>query len=375
MHPILARGRLLALYLGIWVIVGGLLGAVLVAQAALDWTGVLIVALPLATIYAFVCLSAWYVSRGLPLVATGAARILATALTAAILSGIGWLLLARFWIGMLVAGGWARSAGEAPGLASLVVGLGVLLYLLSLAVSYVLAAFEDRRDTERRALQVQVSAREAELRSLRAQIDPHFLFNSLQSISALTAADPTAARRMCLMLAEFLRESLALGSEHRIPLSRELKLVERFLAVEHVRFGSRLNVEINANESGDCLVPPLLLQPVVENAVTHGIAHVLEGGTVRVEASRSGKRLTIVVENPCDPDRPRGRGAGVGLANVRARLDALHGGEARMHVSEAGGVWRVELTMPVIGVDEDRGDGGGGGNGFLNTEERRNGGL
>ena len=347
MHPILARRRVLALYLGIWVLVGGLLGAMLVTQGALDWIEALIVALPLATIYAFICLSAWYVSRGMPLVATGAARILATALTAAILSGIGWLVVARFWTGTLAGRGWVRTTGEPPGFAALLFGLGVLLYLLSLAVSYVLAAFEDQRETERRALQVEVSAREAELRSLRAQIDPHFLFNSLQSISALTAADPAAARRMCLLLAEFLRESLALGSEHRIPLSRELKLVERFLAVERVRFGSRLNVQISASDSGDCLVPPLLLQPVVENAVTHGIAHALQGGTVRVEASRSGERLTLVVENPCDADRPRGRGAGVGLANVRARLDALHGGEAGMHVREAEGVWRVELIMPV----------------------------
>jgi LytS/YehU family sensor histidine kinase len=289
----------------------------------------------------------------MPLVGTGAPRILATAMTAAILSGIGWLLVARAWMSALLARGWVRSnGGEAPGLAALVFGLGVLLYLLAIAISYVLAVFEERRENERRALQVQVSAREAELRSLRAQIDPHFLFNSLHSISALTATDPGAARRMCLLLAEFLRESLSLGSENRIPLDRELKLVERFLAVEQVRFGPRLTVEITAGEAGGCLVPPLLLQPLVENAVTHGIAHMLEGGNLRVAASRTEQRLTVVIENPCDPDRPRGRGTGVGLTNVRARLDALHGHEARMHVRETDGLWRVELIMPIEGVAE-----------------------
>jgi sensor histidine kinase YesM len=348
MHPILARGRFLALYLGIGVLVGGLLGAMLVAQAALDWTEALLVALPLAAVYAFVCLSGWYVSRSMPLVATSAVRILATALTSAVISSAVWLLVAHFWIGALVARGWVDAAGAgAAGLDALIFSLGVLLYLLSLAISYLLAGFEQLRETERRQLRVQVLSREAELRSLKAQIDPHFLFNSLHSISALTGSDPAAARRMCLLLADFLRDSLALGGEERITLARELALVERFLAIERVRFGSRLQVDIDGRDAGSCLVPPLLLQPIVENAVTHGVAHMLEGGTIRVAASGHGRRLSILVENPCDADRPRGRGVGVGLANVRARLSALHGIDARLDATEQNGVWRVEVTMPL----------------------------
>jgi hypothetical protein len=347
MHPILARRRLLGLYLGIWVLVGGLLAAMLVAQARVGWAGALLTALPLATVYAFVCLSAWYVSRGMPLVATTAVRILATALSAAVLSSIVWLLVARLWVGALAARGWIAGGGVAA-LDPLIFALGVLLYLLSLAISYLLAVFEERRETERRALQVQVLAREAELRSLRAQIDPHFLFNSLQSISVLTAADPPAARRMCLLLAEFLRDSLALGAQDRITVGRELNLVEKFLSIERVRFGERLTIDIDAGDAAECLVPPLLLQPIVENAVTHGIAHLIDGGTIRVGASRTAAHLTIVVENPCDGDRPRRRGTGVGLANVRARLSALHGRDARLGVAEEHGRWRVELRMPAI---------------------------
>ena len=152
---------------------------------------------------------------------------------------------------------------------------------------------------------------------------------------------------MCVLLADFLRESLALGGESRITLARELGLVARFLAVERVRYGDRLRDEIVVSDEADkSLVPPLLLLPLVENAVTHGIAHVLSGGTVTVTAGRIGGRLHVVVENPCDPDRPRRAGAGVGLANVRARLTTLHGNEARFAAGEADGVWRVELTLP-----------------------------
>lgn len=354
MHPILARGGPLALYMGVWVLVAGLLGALLASEATLGWWQASLVALPLSLIYAFVCLSAWYVSRGMPLAATSALRVLGTALAAAILSSAGWLLIARQWLRLLVERDWIpRASGVLDDVDSLFFGLGVLLYLLSLAVSYLLGTFQERREVERRALQVQVLSREAELRSLRAQIDPHFLFNSLQSISALTTADPAAARRMCLLLADFLRESLALGSQDRITLGRELKLVERFLEVERVRFGNRLQSEIaSGGGAGECVVPPLLLLPLVENAVTHGIAHLLNGGMIRVDVKRRGQRLGILVENPCDRDRPRGGGGGVGLANVRGRLHAMHGDEAQLTAGEQGGMWRVELTLPATEAHE-----------------------
>jgi two-component system sensor histidine kinase AlgZ len=348
MHPILARGGRLALYLGLWVAVGVLLGALLVFQIGLGWKPAGIVALPLASLYAFVCLSAWYVSRGMPLVATGALRVVVTALTASAISSGMWLLAARTWIDWLTRRGFTPPIGSTTGLYALLAVFGLLLYLLSLAISYLIAVFEHTRDAERRALQVQVLAREAELRMLRAQIDPHFLFNSLHSISALTGSNAAAARRMCLLLADFLRDSLALGAEARITLGRELGLVARFLAVERVRYGDRLRDEIAVSDGADvCLVPPLLLLPLVENAVTHGIAHMLSGGTVSVTASRLGGRVQVRVENPCDPDRPRRAGPGVGLANVRARLLTLHGHDARFAAGETDGIYRVEITLPV----------------------------
>jgi LytS/YehU family sensor histidine kinase len=192
-----------------------------------------------------------------------------------------------------------------------------------------------------------VLAREAELRALRSQLDPHFLFNSLQSISALTTVDPAAARRMCLLLAEFLRETLSLGSRDRIPLGTELALVRKFLSVEQVRFGDRLQVEIDEGSAGDVPVPPLLLQPLVENAVTHGVAHVLEGGTVRIAARRRAAGLTISVDNPCDRDRPAGRGTGLGLRNVRERLQRAYGADGFLSAEEGDGRFVVKVEIPV----------------------------
>jgi two-component system, LytTR family, sensor histidine kinase AlgZ len=348
MNPILARGSRLALYLGVWALVGALLALLVTGRTGLTWLQAAAIALPLASTYAFVCLSSWYVARGLPLASTGVERVVFTGIVAALVSSAGWLALARLWLALLAGRGWVPAGARAGGYESLIFGFGILLYMLSLAVSYLLISFEVTREAERRALEGQVLAREAELRSLRAQIDPHFLFNCLHSISALTSADPPAARRMCLLLADFLRETLALGAEARITVARELKLVERFLAVERIRFGDRLDVEISSHPESDAgLIPPLLLQPIVENAVTHGIAQMLDRGTIRIAATRTASTLSILVENPCDPDRRRGTGTGVGLTNVRARLRALHGVDAAVRTREQDGFWQVEVSIPV----------------------------
>jgi two-component system sensor histidine kinase AlgZ len=349
MHPLLARRGPFALYLLLWLLVGGLLAALLAGQKGLSWPFAIAVALPLAVAFSFVCLSAWYVARGMPLAGTGMVRVVATALSAAIFSSAIWVVIARAWFAVLSRRLDVPDANATfSGIHSLVFGFGVLLYLLSLAISYLLAVVEASQETQRRGLQVQVLAREAELRSLRTQIDPHFLFNSLHSISALTTADPPAARRMCLLLADFFRDSLALGGAQRITLDRELALIDRFLAIERIRFGDRLRVEISPGNAGACLVPPLLLQPIAENAVRHGIAHVLEGGVIRVSAERTDGVLRVLAENPCDPERPRRSGGGVGLANVRERLRALHGAEASVITGEQNATWRVEVILPAV---------------------------
>jgi LytS/YehU family sensor histidine kinase len=182
---------------------------------------------------------------------------------------------------------------------------------------------------------------------LRAQLDPHFLFNSLNSVAALTITDPQAARRMCFLLADFLRRSLALGAQQSIALAEELKLVESFLAIEQVRFGERLRQRFEVEEQVlQAAIPALLLQPLVENAVHHGIAQMLGGGEIRLGAHRRDGLLALSVENPRDPEVPSSRGSGVGLANVRRRLGNCFGTRARLHVEALPDRFRVELLLP-----------------------------
>jgi len=226
---------------------------------------------------------------------------------------------------------------------------GILLFMLASAVHYVLLMVEQSRQVETRALELQVLAREAELKTLRAQIDPHFLFNSLNSISALTTQDALGARRMCQLLADFLRRSLQLGIKESIPFGDELKLAEGFLDIEKVRFGERLAIDqLIHPDCHSCMVPPLLIQPLIENAVTHGIAPMIDGGTLRIRAARTGSNLEIVVENPFDEESASHAGTGVGLQNVRDRVRRMFGDEGRVDVQRGDSRFKVTLRFPCV---------------------------
>jgi hypothetical protein len=349
MHPILADGRRLAIYLAAWLPLSGILIAIFGFEGRIDWRTLALFAIPLDLGYAFVCLGTFYLCRAAPLHPAGVARLLGTQLGGALTSASLWLLVARGWFALL--GSWGLAEGAAaPVFARLqpfLFGRAFLLFLIAALMHYLLVAFEGSRRAETQSLEYRVLSREAELKTLRAQLHPHFLFNSLNSVVALIGSEPEAARRTCVMLADFLRSSLTLGARDSIPLGDEVALAESLLAIEKVRFGTRLTFDSRLEESARaCPVPPLLLQPLVENAVTHGIAHLLEGGAIRLEAARRGDVLHIQVENPRDPEGKMRAGAGLGLDNVRRRLAAVYGNAAHLTTSDEAGRFRVEISFP-----------------------------
>jgi len=355
MHPLLVSGAALAIYLAGWVPLTALLVYVLEASGSLGWGASAAIVAPACVVYAFVCLSPWYVVRMLPLGTAGVPRILLTNFSAAIAGSILWVSIARAMAVALtrVAPG-LRPDLLAPSIdqrfrqhTPLLFGMGVLLYLLSAGVHYIMASAEESREALEREMQALVVARDSELKALKAQINPHFLFNSLNSISALTGVDAGRAREMCVRLSDFLRSSLRMGEREAVPLREELALAHSYLGVEQVRFGERLRVEEQI-ESGceACLVPPLLLQPLVENAVKHGIASLVEGGTIRLGARLQETALLISVENPFDPEGAAGRKNGMGLQIVRRRLLARYGDRADMIAESGENRYRVQIVLP-----------------------------
>ena len=350
MHPLLERPSRLVSYLGVAVGFGFLLALLVEAVSPGGFLGALAFALPMAVVYAFQCLSVWYPVRQLPAERAGGARLVLLLTIASFVSATIWTAVGYAWsLALARFAGLADLPSRFRAALPLVFVLGVFLFALAVLLHVLLVVIERTRTAERRALELQVHAREAELKALKAQLDPHFLFNSLNSVSALIGSDAPAARRMCYLMAGFFRKSLGLGQKERVPLSEELYLAETYLAIEEVRFGERLRSNLKVHEETLSLaVPPLVLQPLIENAVHHGVAHLLEGGEVTIAATRREGLLELSIENPCDPERPASRGAGVGLANVRSRLEAVYGHRARLDVEATPERYRVRLLLPAV---------------------------
>jgi two-component system, LytTR family, sensor kinase len=201
------------------------------------------------------------------------------------------------------------------------------------------------------AAQLQAQLAEARLEALRMQLNPHFLFNTLHAVSTLVERDPRGVRRMIARLSELLRYTLATDTEQEIPLEKEMDFLRRYLEIMEIRFQGKLEVEMDvAPEAQEALVPNLILQPLVENAVKHGVGNKVGVGRIEVRARREGNDLVLGVRD----DGPGLSGAatppssgGVGLRNVRARLEELYGESdgVRFHEADGGGLL-AEIRIP-----------------------------
>lgn len=350
MHPLLLNRARLGTYLLGWVPIALLLTGIARSQGW-SWIEAGALALPLCLLGAFLFLSAWFLCRALPLGlsmeglgAHGTAWGMAALLMGGIWAGLAWLLARLLaWIPGLEA--LPRHVGAAL---PVLTGLGILLYLASVALSYLMLAQDRTIEAERKGAELQLLAQESELKALRAQLNPHFLFNSLNSLSALTAVDPARAREMCVLLSDFLRRSLGLGERRLVALREELDLARAYLAIEQIRFGSRLKVAWRIDPAAEpALLPTLLLQPLVENAIKHGIAALPEGGTLAVAAEVVEGHVLLKVDNPLDPEAPAPQGLGLGLRQVRQRLLGRFGSRARFEALVQEGVHRVTLVFPL----------------------------
>ena len=200
------------------------------------------------------------------------------------------------------------------------------------------------------AAQLQAQLAEARLEALRRQLDPHFLFNTLHAVSSLVERDPRGVRRMISRLSDLLRHSIEGGDEPEVPLRRELELVGRYVDIMQVRFQGRLAVETRVDDPAlDALVPSLVLQPLVENAIKHAVEPRTEGGRVEIEATVEGATLVLRVRDEGagasrDSAAP---GTGVGLRNTVARLEQLYGTDQRFSLVPApGGGTVAEVRLP-----------------------------
>jgi two-component system sensor histidine kinase AlgZ len=234
------------------------------------------------------------------------------------------------------------------------VGLdGCWLALLVFCAVHALAMYYlTLQHAQLRLAQAQAAARDAELRALRLQVNPHFLFNTLNAISALVAAGANGeANRMLGRVADFLRATLAHDGRHEHALAEELALTEAYLDIEKARLGPRLRLTLKAGpDLLDATVPYLMLQPLVENAIRHGIAQMTVPGRLDIHVDSDGARLLVEVQNDGTPDAGTAgsEGSGIGLANVAERLRRLYGEAQQVDAGwRADGRFGVRIALPL----------------------------
>lgn len=225
----------------------------------------------------------------------------------------------------------------------------LLLFLLWSGCYYVFIVIDNSRKQEIQKLQLDVSKNEIELKNLRAQLNPHFLFNSLNSIRALVGIDPENAKTAITRLSSLLRHSISLGKLKLIPLKQELEIIKSYLELEQIRFEERLEVKYNCDESAmNCEIPPLMLQTIVENAIKHGISKEIEGGEIEVKARFEQQVLTIEVLNTGTLELNEIGSGGVGIPNTQKRLSILFGSNADFSISQEGEkvLVKINITYP-----------------------------
>jgi two-component system LytT family sensor kinase len=207
---------------------------------------------------------------------------------------------------------------------------------------------QERKTEQARKNDSEKMLRDAELLSLRQQMQPHFIFNSLNSISALTVSQPHEARKMIESLSEFLRGTLKKSDLQTTTLDEELQQIRLYLDIEEKRFGDRMKVEMDvAEDAGKSILPPLLLQPLIENAIKHGLYNVLGKVTISLTARLLENFLEIALSNPVDATAaPLSKGAGFGLSSVRRRLFLLYGRNDLISSSSSGQVYTTVLRIP-----------------------------
>lgn len=231
---------------------------------------------------------------------------------------------------------------------------GIMIYILLSLIYYLIMYYSNYVERINKESELKTNAKVAELNALKSQINPHFLFNSLNSISALTVSESRQAREMVLKLSDFLRFSIAEKPDALRNFASEIENVERYLDIEKVRFGDKLSIKTDIAKK--CLkanVPSLILQPIVENAIKHGLNESLDNVEIRIVADCFQGFLKVQVENDFDDTSPKNKsGNGIGLQNISQRLKLIYGREDLISIGADQNKFIVTLTFPQNGLND-----------------------
>lgn len=227
--------------------------------------------------------------------------------------------------------------------------VGMLLFISSMFFNYLIILYNSYVEKAAREAELNALIREAELKNLKFQINPHFIFNSLNSISSLTMLNPEKAREMIIKLSEFIRYSVSQGDKKNSILKDELMNIRRYLDIEKIRFGDKFEVIENITE--ECLaipMPNMLLQPLFENAIKHGVFESIDRINIKFDCETKDGFLHIAVENNYDPDSAPAKGSGIGLTNISNRLKLIYKRDDLICIKKEKDKFLVDIYIPAV---------------------------
>ncbi len=347
-HPITGNRRSVLIYSFVWLIISALQGFMFWYFLRFTLSVVITDALFSTLLFGFLGLLAWYPTRYIPFQRQSPVYSILAHVVAGLMVLAIWVFLTTGLLNALFANNTDYIEFLNRSLVWRAV-LGGLVYLVLVLIYYLVSNNQKLQERAQHEERLKNLVRDTELNMLKSQINPHFLFNSLNSISALTMSSPDEARDMIIRLSDFLRYSLKHRENEYVSLNEEMGRMKDYLAIEKVRFGEKLNYIFNI--SGECEefpVPTMIFQPLFENAIRHSVYESIDPITILFECSAENDYLKAVISNDYDPKMPTKKGTGLGLQNVRQRIELAYQTKGSVNWRGENGVFSVTIFFPRI---------------------------
>ena len=346
-HPVLYNNRGILLYLLPWIVLAAIQVSILHFFYNIDPIDATVQSVVFYIIYMVLGLGLWYPLRYIYQMEGSQGTRILNILALGTITILVWYGLASAMVRWILVNdtvflGFIRNA------LPLNISIGILLYLILILVYFLiiyLTSLEEQKVTE---AQLQTLVRESELNVLKYKLNPHFLFNSLNSISALTISEPDKAQEMVIKLSDYLRYSLETEQIPVKDLNAEMDHIQLYLDIEKIRFGERLLFESHISKS--CLsqkVPGMILQPLIENAIKHGVHESTQPVTIQLECQVLGSTMKISVSNQFDSTQHKKSGTGTGLTSVKKRLAVIYNRQDLVEINRKEGIFEVILYIPI----------------------------
>jgi two-component system, LytTR family, sensor kinase len=345
-NPLLKNFRNFSLYLLFWIILAVLYFIILMTGEKINFS----IAIADSLIFNFLLcglgLSFWYSARYISFENSKIPKIIISHSVGGFITSIIWLSLGYFAITSIFPSSLSYKSFFYSTLPWRFL-IGLLFYFLISTFYYVIIYYTGYQQRIIQEAELKNLIAQAELKSLKFQINPHFIFNSLNSMSALTTIDPDKARSMILKLADFLRYTLANNEKQKNKLKEELHNIKLYLEIEKIRFEDKLDFVENVEP--ECLenyVPNMLLQPLIENAIKHAVYESIEKVILKLECKKVNEFMNITLENNFENGNSKPKGAGIGIKNIKDRLELLYNRKNLLEVRKENNIFRIDLFIP-----------------------------